>query len=187
MPPSVNDGPRVEGQLAHGVRLHALPRFEDWRGSLAELFRAEWWPWPAPVQWNLVTSEAGVMRGVHVHVGYAEYYVLIRGRSLVGYQDVRSGSPTLGATAIVESRAEAPCAIMGPPGLAHAIYCSEASTLLVGTTATWDPATELGCHWRDPDLRIAWPFETARLSERDAALPPLSEILPRIPPFGSWP
>ena len=36
----------------------------DSRGTLTELFRQEWFDGPCPLQWNMVQSEANVLRGV---------------------------------------------------------------------------------------------------------------------------
>ena len=39
------------------------------------------------------------------------------------------------------------------------------------------PALSAGVRWDDPDLAIAWPLEKPILSERDAAMPTLAELL----------
>lgn len=169
--------------LPHGVRLRALLAHRDDRGSLTELFRQPWQGGAPLVQWNAVRSEAAVMRGVHIHLGYHEYYVLLQGRVSVGCRDVRRGSPTEGATALVELSAAKPSAMLSPPGIAHGLLFHESSLLLVGTTACWDPRNELGCHWLDPALEIPWPTRSSTLSERDAALPPLAEVVGRVPPW----
>jgi dTDP-4-dehydrorhamnose 3,5-epimerase len=174
--------PRVVGTLPHGVRIHDLSRLEHDRGSLTEIFRQDWWPHGPAKQWNLVTSKAGVLRGIHLHTHAAEYYVLASGRVLVGYQDIRPGSPTQGGSAIVELGGHGPVAIAAPPGLAHGVYGVEAFTLLVGTTTVWDPAAELGCHWKDPGLEIPWPFETAIVSSQDAARGGLQDLLASATP-----
>lgn len=172
---------RVEGTLPAGVRVLDLAGHADDRGRLTELYRQEWWPHGPARQWNLVTSRPGVMRGVHVHTRAAEYYALLEGRAIVGYRDVRRGSPTLGQTAVVEILSGA--VIMAPPGLAHGVYAREAFTLLVGTTTVHDPAAELGCHWHDPDLGIPWPFATAVVSEQDASRGRLADLLPLVPGY----
>jgi dTDP-4-dehydrorhamnose 3,5-epimerase len=168
---------RVVGTLPHGVRIHDLACLRHERGSLTELFRQDWWPHGPARQWNLVTSGAGVLRGIHVHTIAAEYYVLVSGRVLLGYQDIRPGSPTSGRSALVELGGPGPAAILAPPGLAHGVYGVEAFTLLVGTTTVWDPACELGCHWKDPELEIPWPFETAVVSSQDAARGRFQDLL----------
>src|SRR6266581_1479688 len=137
----------VSGILPDGVRIFDLAGHGDVRGRLTEIYRDDWWPYGAARQWNHVASRAGVMRGVHVHTRAAEYYVLLGGRVVVGYRDVRRGSPTRGRTALVELGAAGPGVIAAPPGLAHGVYAVEAFTLLVGTTTVRDDAAELCCHW----------------------------------------
>jgi dTDP-4-dehydrorhamnose 3,5-epimerase len=176
-PPAV----RVEGRLADGIRVRPLLARPDDRGSLTEVFRQSWKGGGTPVQWNVVASEPRVLRGVHVHLGYDEAYVLLRGRLTVGYRDVRPGSPTEGAVALVEVRGAAPCVVFVPPGVAHGLLFHEPSLLLIGVTEYWDLKNELGCHWLDPDLAIPWPRKDVRLSSRDASLPPLRTVLPRVP------
>ena len=172
---------QVSGVLPHGLRLRSLSRHADDRGSLLEVFRQAWTGGPGPVQWNLVESRGDVQRGVHVHLGYDEYYLLVRGRLTVGYRDTRPGSPTEGAVSLLTIRGAQPCAVMVPGGIAHGLLFREPSTLLVGLTAYWDLARELGCHWLDPALGIPWPTTQARVSARDAELPPLAAIAARIP------
>jgi dTDP-4-dehydrorhamnose 3,5-epimerase-like enzyme len=172
---------RVQGTLPAGVKILDLTGHADDRGRLTELYRQEWWPHGPARQWNFVTSRPGVMRGVHVHTRAAEYYALLEGRVVVGYRDVRRGSPTHGRTALVDVRSGS--VIMAPPGLAHGVYAREAFTLLVGTTTVRDPAAELGCHWQDPDLEIPWPFATAAVSRQDASLGRLAELLALVPAY----
>ena len=176
-------GTRIAGRLPAGVRIRDLPCLTHDRGSLTEIYRQDWWPHGAACQWNLVTSPAGVLRGIHVHTNGSEYYALVSGRALVGYQDIRPGSPTLGQAALIEVGGAGPVSIVAPPGLAHGVYGLEAFTLLVGTTAMWDPASELGCHWKDPGLEIPWPFETAVVSSHDASLGGLRGLLSSAPQY----
>jgi dTDP-4-dehydrorhamnose 3,5-epimerase len=179
----VHGAATVTGALAHGVRVRALHVHRDDRGALFEAFRQSWKGGRVPVQWNVVTSEPGVMRGVHVHLACDEAYVLLRGRLVVGYRDVRAGSPTEGAVALVEVTGERPALVLVPSGIAHGLAFLEPSMLLIGVPSYWDLANEVGCHWRDPALEIPWPAADLRASPRDEALPPLREVLPRIPPF----
>src|SRR6266516_3223257 len=50
--------------LPVGVELFPLEMHPDTRGCLTEIFRAEWDTGVSPVQWNVVSSQAGVLRGV---------------------------------------------------------------------------------------------------------------------------
>jgi len=59
----------------------------DDRGCLFEIFREEWVGAFKAVQWNACSSRSGVMRGVHVHIDYDEFYTLPMGRGF----SLRSG------------------------------------------------------------------------------------------------
>ena len=55
-------------------------------------------------------------------------------------------------------------------------------------TAYYDPASERGLAWDDPDIGIAWPVSADRavLTERDRTFPRLAG-LPDFFPFGDYP
>jgi dTDP-4-dehydrorhamnose 3,5-epimerase len=84
----------IVGTLPSGVRTIDLTCLVHDRGSLTEIYRQDWWLHGPARQWNLVTSPAGVLRGIHVHLQSAEFYALVAGKALVGYRDVRPDSPT---------------------------------------------------------------------------------------------
>jgi dTDP-4-dehydrorhamnose 3,5-epimerase len=167
----------VVGSLPHDLRLSPLVPHRDERGTFLELFREEWQPGVHPVQWNAVDSEAGVLRGVHVHPRHDDYLTVIRGSATVGVRDLREGSPTEGAAACVELSAEQPTAISIPHGVAHGFYFNRPSTHIYAVSSYWDPTDELGCRWCDPGLGIPWPQREARISPRDEALPSLEVLL----------
>jgi len=166
-----------EIELPDGVHVSPLTLHSDPRGSLVEVFRESFAGAFHAVQWNLTSSAAGVLRGVHVHVVHSDYLIPIAGHVDVGLRDLRVGSPTEGATAFFELRADAPAALSVPPGVAHGFYFPEPAMHLYGVSHVWDTDDELGCLWSDPDLQIRWPFDEATISPRDAALPPLCELL----------
>jgi dTDP-4-dehydrorhamnose 3,5-epimerase len=163
--------------LPAGVRLVELTAHHDDRGTFTELFRATWDTGLEAVQWNLVHSRPGVLRGVHVHVRHDDYLTVVRGRAIVGLADLRDDSPTAGAGCAVTLDADSPAAIAIPHGVAHGFLFPEAATHVYAVSHFWDPADELGCRWDDPGLRIPWPAEARpQLSPRDAALPSLAEL-----------
>src|SRR3972149_836293 len=83
--------------LPAGVRLLPLEMNRDDRGVFTEVFRRSWDIGVEPVQWNFVTSQAGVLRGVHVHVRHVDYLIVLEGRASIGLRDLRRGSPPEGA------------------------------------------------------------------------------------------
>jgi dTDP-4-dehydrorhamnose 3,5-epimerase len=170
-------------ELPAGVRVVSLDAHRDERGEFTELFRAEWPTGVAPVQWNAVRSEAGVLRGVHVHVRHDDYLTVPFGRALVGLRDLRRGSATEGLTALVELGHSQPAGLVIPHGVLHGFYFPENSLHVYAVTEYWDPSDELGCHWADPALEIPWPAPEARVSERDARSQSLAQLLDELEPL----
>lgn len=169
--------------LPEGVRVRELDMHPDGRGVFTELFRVEWDTGVRPIQWNAVASEAGVLRGVHVHVAHDDYLVVVAGRAAVGLRDLRRGSPTQGLATVVDMPASRMRAITIPHGVAHGFLFLEPSIHIYSVTHYWDPADELGCHWADPALDISWPAAVTSVSDRDAAAQPLSALLDELEPF----
>jgi len=101
----------------------------------------------------------------------------------VGLRDLRPDSPTEHRVATVHLSGDMPSALFIPHGVAHGMLSKTVSVFVIGASHYYDRADELGCHWRDPDLGIAWPMRSAQLSERDAALPPFAALSGRIPPW----
>lgn len=162
-----------------GVKLADLCTRADGRGSLTEIFREAWFSQPA-VQWNYVRSIAGVLRGVHGHFRHTDYLVVLEGSAVIGLKDLRPDSPTYGDAETVELRSRNLRALTIPPGVAHGFYFNQPSTLVYGVTHCWDGEDELGCRWDDPALGIPWPFTSATVSDRDAALPGLDVFTAQI-------
>lgn len=169
--------------LPAGTLLRPLEPHLDERGSFTELYRAEWGTGVRPIQWNAVRSEAGVLRGVHVHPRHDDYLTVPVGRADVGLRDLRRGSPTEGLSALVQLGGERPAALVIPHGVAHGFYFHEPSLHVYAVSEYWDPTDELGCRWDDPELEIPWPVPSARVSERDAASQPLRALLDELEPL----
>jgi hypothetical protein len=91
------------------------------------------------IQWNAVRSEAGVLRGVQVHVRHEDYLTLPYGRASVGLRDLRQDSPTEGLSAMVELSGDEPASLVIPRGLAHGFYFREPSLHIYAVTEYWDP------------------------------------------------
>ncbi len=170
-------------RLPAGVVRRPLGGHTDARGTVAEFFRSEWETGITPVQWTLTTTGDGVLRGVHVHPRHDDYLCVLQGRLTVGLRDLRAGSPTEGLAACFDLDGKELAALFIPHGVAHGLYSKQPSVYVLGTSHYYDPGDELGCHWTDPALGLAWPFASAATSARDTALPPLREVLPLIPPW----
>ena len=140
----------------------------DDRGCLFEIFREEWTGAFKTVQWNACSSLAGVMRGVHVHVEYDEFYTLPFGRVFLALRDIRRASPTFGNSAGFEWNAADGFAVPVPAGVAHAVFFLDDSVLAFGLSGYWKAELDvIGCRWDDLDSSLRWPVESAKLSDRD--------------------
>ena len=167
--------------LPADVRITPLVSHEDERGDFSEIHRLEWETTVAPpVQWNAVHSAAGVLRGVHVHPRHDDYLIIFEGSATIGLADLREESPTFGAAACVVAGRENRVGIAIPHGVAHGFLFHAPSLHIYAVSHYWDPADEQGCRWDDRELGIDWPEVEPLLSPRDAALPPLAELRPRL-------
>ena len=152
----------------------------DDRGALTEIFRENWPDCSSSVQWNLIRSEANVLRGMHVHVSRIDYLVVLQGHVHVAMCDLRKPAVERRSGTIVELSGENPSALMIPTGVAHGFYFREAASLVYGMTHYWDPVNdEFGCQWTDEALGVPWPAECVAplLSPRDEAAGSLDELL----------
>jgi dTDP-4-dehydrorhamnose 3,5-epimerase len=142
----------------------------DARGCLYEIYREQWDGSFPTVQWNACVSRAGVVRGVHVHADYDEFYTLVQGKVVLGLHDIRRDSPTFGASVQFEWSAADATAVVVPRGVAHVVWFLEASVLAFGLSACWRADMDtVGCHHADPDLGFVSPLPDALLSERDSS------------------
>jgi dTDP-4-dehydrorhamnose 3,5-epimerase len=168
-----------------GVVLVRLSSHDDDRGSLTETWRREWVPGSSEmVQANLSRSEAGVLRGLHVHGEQADYWCVVSGRAFVGLFDLRAGSPTEGAKA--EVRVDAAVERAGlyiPPGVAHGFLAVTDVLLQYLVDRVFTGEDEFGLAWDDPEVAIGWPMTEPRLSARDRSNPSLADA-PRFAYLG---
>lgn len=168
--------------LPQGTVFVPLTAHADERGVFTELYRVEWETGVAPIQWNAVSSQAGVLRGVHVHLRHDDYLTVPIGRAAVGLRDLRRGSSTEGMATLVELSADTPGALVIPHGVAHGFYFYEPSLHVYAVTEYWDPNDELSCHWADPELLIPWPVQSAKVSQRDEESQSLQALLDQLEP-----
>jgi dTDP-4-dehydrorhamnose 3,5-epimerase len=110
-----------------------------------------------PVQWNAVSSNAGTLRGIHLHPRHDDYLVTLKGRVSVGLRDLRRESPTEGMSVLIGLSEDPLSALLIPHGVAHGFYFHEPSLHLYAVTTYWDTTDELACRWDDPELEIPWP------------------------------
>jgi dTDP-4-dehydrorhamnose 3,5-epimerase len=166
--------------LPPGVEIIPLTSHADSRGEFVEIFRNAFKSDFAPCQWNLVRSEANVLRGVHVHVKHSDYLVLASGSCLFFLFDCRPGSPLRFIPRSIEARGHAPFGLCIPPGVAHGFYFYEPSVHIYSVDRYWDTSDELGVKFDDPGLKFVWPSSSPVLSERDQNLCNLESLLKQL-------
>jgi dTDP-4-dehydrorhamnose 3,5-epimerase len=148
------------------------------RDTLAQLGIAEEF-----VQDNHSRSTRGIVRGMHFQPGMAKFVRCARGAILDVLVDVRSGSAAFGKWEGFQLDEDNGHQLYCPDGFAHG-FCvlSDIADVIYKTSAYWDPATEGGFAFDDPDVAIEWPPGLELIaSDRDRRAPRLAEIKPAFP------
>lgn len=121
----------------------------------------------------------GTLRGLHYQTVPHEEAKLIRCTRGCAYDvavDIRENSSTRGQWYATELSAETGRMIYIPAGFAHGFQALEDETeLSYQITAPYYADAARGIRWDDPDLSIPWPVKDPILSDRDRALPPITE------------
>ncbi|MEP2023207.1 MAG: dTDP-4-dehydrorhamnose 3,5-epimerase family protein [Reichenbachiella sp.] len=165
----VNESSLIQGKTIHESRLVKIEEHSDYRGSFSEIFQKYWGTVLDPVQWSLVKSEPGVLRGMHYHRRHDEYFCLIQGSCYLGLKDMRPDSPTYMESNLYYLTESDLAALVFPKGIVHGWYFIEKSVHVQSVSESYlDYGSEdnFGCRWNDPDLNIEWPFNEAIISNR---------------------
>ena len=176
--PTHLEGPVLLAPTVHG----------DDRGFFMETFRADKlgeFGIPSEfVQDNHSRSRRGTVRGIHFQTspGQGKLVRVARGSVLDVVVDLRRGSPTFGEWEAVELDDERGLMLWIPVGFGHG-FCvlSDVADFVYKCTSYFDPATESGFSYADPEVGIEWPDEELIYSERDRNAPRLSEIADSLP------
>lgn len=122
------------------------------------------------VQDNHSSSTKGVLRGLHFQTrpGQAKLLRCGRGRIWDVAVDIRPQSATFGKWWGIELDSQSHRQLFIPVGFAHG-FCvlSEEAEVLYKCSNVYDPATESGIAWDDPQIGVAWPVQTPVVSQRD--------------------
>lgn len=173
------DGPVLLAPAIHG----------DERGFFVETWRADAWSEHGVptdfVQDNQSRSGRGTVRGIHYQTspGQGKLVRCARGRVLDVVVDLRRDSPTFGEWEAVELDDERARQLWIPIGFGHG-FCvlSDVADFVYKVTSVYDPATESGFRYDDPDVGINWPESLElRSSERDRTAPRLAEVADSLP------
>ena len=160
----------------------------DERGFFLETYRADECARhniPAFVQDNHSRSLGGTIRGLHLQTRRIQGKLIrvIEGEIYDVAVDVRRGSPTFGRWVGLTLSADNFRQCYIPPGFAHG-FCvvSPVAQVEYKCTDIYDPASEIGIAWDDPDIGIAWPVSSPILSDRDRRHPRLADVA-QLPSF----
>lgn len=160
----------------------------DARGFMVESYRRDAWGELGVdldfVQHNHSRSSRGTLRGIHFQTtpGQAKLVRCPRGRVFDVAVDLRRGSPTYGQWEGYELDDEAHRQLFVPVGFGHGFaVLSDVADVAYLVSSTYDPATEAGIAWDDPDVGVEWRVEDPLLSERDKQAPHLSEVADSLP------
>jgi dTDP-4-dehydrorhamnose 3,5-epimerase len=175
---------KIDGLVLLAPKVHG-----DERGFFMETYRENTWaehgitgPF---VQDNHSRSKRGTLRGIHfqTHPGQGKLVRVARGGVLDVAVDLRRGSPTFGAHEAFELSDENGHQLWIPVGFGHG-FCvtSDVADFVYKCTNYYDPATEAGISFADPDVGIEWPDDLELLySERDREAPRLADIADELP------
>lgn len=169
-----------------GLVLATMKQVSDGRGTVREFYResdthGDSDPFPV-AQVNITRTHYGAIRGFHGEA-MRKIVGVIAGEALGAYLDARPGSATFGLVETVPL--EPGLQVIVPNGVLNAFQClsDQGCEYLYAFDAEWCPTvSSVGVHPLDPDLGLAWPVpinpsDRALLSEKDAALPSLRELL----------
>ena len=160
----------------------------DERGFMVETYRRGAWAELGVdvefIQHNHSRSAMGTLRGLHFQTepGQAKLVRCPRGAILDVAVDLRRGSPTFGLWEGHVLDDERHRELYVPVGFGHGFaVLSEVADVTYMLSSLYDPATESGVAWDDPDIGVEWGIEDPLLSERDRSAPRLAEVGAELP------
>jgi dTDP-4-dehydrorhamnose 3,5-epimerase len=115
---------------------------------------------------------------MHFQPGMGKLVRCARGAILDVLVDIRRGSPTFGEWESFELNDSTHHLLYCPDGFAHG-FCvlSDVADVVYGCTTYYDPETEGGFAYNDPEVGIEWPVGLALTpSKRDQTAPALRSI-----------
>jgi dTDP-4-dehydrorhamnose 3,5-epimerase len=174
---------KLDGVVLLEPRVHG-----DHRGFMVETYRRDAWAERGVgiefVQHNQSRSSAGTLRGLHFQTkpGQAKLVRCPRGRIFDVAVDLRRHSPTYSQWEGHVLDDEAHCQLFVPAGFGHGFaVLSDLADVAYQLSSFYDPATESGIAWDDPDVAVEWPLTDPLLSERDKAAPRLADVVDALP------
>ncbi len=162
-------------------------KHSDERGYFAETFRKDFLQKTiGPIEFiqdnQSHSSKSGTVRGLHFQMpptAQAKLVRVIRGSIMDVAVDIRRTSPTYGKHLTTLLSAENLAQLYIPIGFAHGFCTLEANTEVIYKVSDYyDPKTEKGLAWDDPDLGISWPVgrKEVTISSKDQCYPRLKDL-----------
>ena len=182
---------RLETRI-EGLVLVEPDVFPDSRGFFLETFRArrvrELGIDVEFVQDNHSRSQRGAIRAFHFQLepGQAKLVRAARGRGLRRRDRPAPRLPHLRpARGVRAERREPPPAVRAGRLRARLLRLSDVADVTYKVSSYYDPATERGIAFDDPDLGVEWPVDEPLVSDRDRTNPRLSRDRGRASLVGS--
>jgi dTDP-4-dehydrorhamnose 3,5-epimerase len=178
----------TESDVIVGVQIVDPDVHGDERGYFVETYRREWFPQGREmVQGNRGDRQAGAVVGLHYHLHQADYWYVPNGTARVVLHDLRTGSPTDGATLSLDlgvqtDGTKSHRGVFIPPGVAHGFAALTDMTITYLVDGYYNPADELGVAWDDPAVQADWGVTAPVLSARDRQNPRRAAIEPQWQP-----
>jgi dTDP-4-dehydrorhamnose 3,5-epimerase len=136
------------------------------------------------VQDNHSRSVRGTVRALHFQVepGQAKLIRVARGAIYDVAVDLRRDSATYGRYEAFELSDENAQQIFIPAGFAHGFCVTSAEAdVAYKVSSYYEPSTERGIAFDDPEIGIPWPTDQPLVSDRDRTNPRLAEIADELP------
>jgi dTDP-4-dehydrorhamnose 3,5-epimerase len=133
------------------------------------------------IQDNRSYSRAGVLRGLHYQKGMAKLVGVVSGKIFDVALDLREGPHFREWVGVVLYPNQM---LYIPEGLAHGFFAMEDSFVSYKCSAEYDPSLDRGVRW--DSAGIQWPERHPILSDRDAQLPRLDDLLSGPPLDGYY-
>jgi dTDP-4-dehydrorhamnose 3,5-epimerase len=175
-PPMETIPTRLEGPLLVKPTVHG-----DERGFFMETYRRSAYIAVGIdeefVQDNHSRSRLGIVRGMHFQPGQAKLVRCARGTIVDVLVDIRPDSPTFGEWEAYELSDADGRQLYCPDGFAHG-FCvtSDLADVVYKVSTYYDPETESGFRYDDPEVGIEWPAIELTPSQRDSNAPSLAEL-----------
>lgn len=173
------DGPVLMAPVVHGDERGFF--LESYRANVLAGFGIEH-PF---VQDNHSRSARAIVRGMHFQPGQAKLVRCVRGAILDVLVDIRPGTEQFGRWEAFTLDDVSHRHLYVPDGFAHG-FCvlSEVADVAYKTSAYYDPETEGGFQFDDPEVAIDWPQDPALIaSARDRSAPSLAALEPTLRSF----